>query len=65
MSTRNPDLDLDLSTDIPDLPPPWPPTDVAIQWWQSFKRMMPGNLTLDDYLARTGREHYDEPFVMD
>ena len=64
MSTLKLDLDLDLPTDIPDLPPPWPPTDVAIAWWQSFKGMMPRNLTLDDYLSRTNREHYNEPFVM-
>ncbi len=46
MNTRSLDLDLDLPTDIPDLPPPWPPTDVAIEWWMNCAEWYPNPVPL-------------------
>ena len=64
MSTRKLDLDLDLPTDIPDLPPPWPPTDVAIEWWMNRAEWDPNPVPLDERLNRQAREHQSEPFVL-
>ena len=64
MNTRSLDLDLDLPTDIPDLPPPWPPTDVAIEWWMNRAEWYPNPVPLDECLDRPSREHQSEPFVL-
>ena len=61
MNTLN--LDLDLPTDIPDLPPPWPPTDVAIAWWMDRAASSLNPVPHDECLDRQSREHQHEPFV--
>lgn len=42
MPKTDPPLDLDLPTDIPDLPPPWLPNDTYLNWmreeWQWLER---------------------------
>lgn len=64
MSIRSSNLDLDLPTDVPDLPPPWPPTDVAIEWWMSVQRELTPSPTLNERLAYSYRQHFDVPFVL-
>ncbi len=64
MSTRNLDLDLNFPTDIPDLPPPWPSTEVAIEWWLERARFFPDPAALERQLASSHREHFDAPFIM-
>lgn len=64
MDTRNIDLDLDLPTDIPDLPPPWPPTDVAIEWWMNRAAWYPTQIPFEERLNRESRAHHSEPFVL-
>jgi hypothetical protein len=42
MPNTDPPLDLDLPTEIPDLPPPWLPNDAYLSWmreeWQWLER---------------------------
>lgn len=64
MNTLKTDLDLNLPVGIPDLPPPWPPTDVAIDWWMN-RAALSGNLVAsEERLASPRREHFDEPFIL-
>lgn len=64
MKTHNLDLDLDLPSDIPDLPPPWPETAVAIEWWMQRAQWPSGAMPLDERLSLPFRTHYDQPFVL-
>jgi len=63
MSIPSLDLDLDLPTNIPELPPPWPPTEVAIEWWLNGTVCVP-SLSFEKRLRNPHREHHDEPFVL-
>lgn len=65
MSTHSLDLDLSLPTDIPDLPPPWLPTDVAIEWWAASAPQGPdAESSLGQRLTDAHRAHCVEPFVL-
>lgn len=64
MSILKVDLDLDLPTDIPDLPPPWPPTNLAIEWWMNLAACYPSLIPFEERLNRKSREHHSEPFVL-